>query len=153
MTPKFITPCYVRVDDAEQREKVYKKLKAIGRDLYRTTKSEYIFCFNNFLGVGLASSLYGKGIRGVAGRAELCRDNVIDCGTNAKLFLALAGMRSDTDNRQYYICTKDYIDACDCISCNKGYIKIGDWETCCSNMSHNWRIASAAEIVEHFKQK
>lgn len=90
----------MRVDDAQQRKEVCEKLVKldyIAINMAESIDSNYIFAFD-----GWVSRLYGKGFRGEQGRKELESSGFIDCGTNEALFLALAGMRSDTDSRQFF---------------------------------------------------
>ena len=40
--------------------------------------------------------------------SELNRDGAYDCGENENLFLSLAGMRDDTDEKQYFVLDRPF---------------------------------------------
>lgn len=75
----------------------------------------------------------------------------IDCGTNEKMFLALAAMRDDSDYMQWFICDDGesmfQVDKPD-MSVEKYIHEYMDgWNT------DGYRKATAKEIVEHFSNK
>lgn len=71
-------------------------------------------------------------------------DSFIDCGTNEKLFLAIAALRDDTDRKQWF---------------TDGY----HWEICPDEVAYinAWidrygyspHKATVEELIEHFKEK
>jgi hypothetical protein len=79
-------------------------------------------------------------------------ENIIDCGINEELFLALAALRDDTDKNQWFICKEEYLGN------NLRVVPVGEWQ---KNMSMDkltyslkklWRKATVKEIIEHFSQ-
>ena len=75
----------------------------------------------------------------------------IDCGTNEKMFLAIAAMRDDSDYMQWFICDDGesmfQVDKPD-MSVEKYIHEYMDgWNT------DGYRKATAKEIVEHFSNK
>lgn len=67
----------------------------------------------------------------------------IDCGTNEELFLAIAALRDDTSNNQYWIFDEDFY------KWNKGDFIIGRFGRC----SCYCHVATVEELIEHFKEK
>lgn len=139
MTPKFTTPCYVRVDDKDKRNEVYKELTNFGLKQnpltkkigYSTiiTKDDYYF--------------------DVADGCILPDQIAIDCGTNTELFLALAGMRSDTDKGQWFVVDEP-------ISIGTQMLSIGAMFNLAEDKFNNSIKAhrsTATEIINHHKQK
>lgn len=139
----FIQPCFIRKNAPELRKRLeelgYLSPSEIWYDenfaictIYRDNKGEY-FTFkidNDFERIIVPSYPY------------------IDCGDNEELFLALAGLRDDTDKNQYWICDKvsislgksyypdDYI-----------YYQYDDFFD-----KQNWHKATVEELIKHFKK-
>ena len=67
----------------------------------------------------------------------------IDCGTNEELFLAIAALRDDTSNNQYWIFDEDFY------KWKKGDFIIGRFGSC----SCYCHVATVEELIEHFKEK
>lgn len=94
----FTTPCFVRVEDPEERKKLIEWLEEIG------------YIFNDcFIGArDCAVSKYLKNFYVIAGDPHISRmckaldakpeyGNYIDAGTNVDLFRALAAMNDEND--------------------------------------------------------
>lgn len=133
MTTQFTTPCYVRVDDKNKRKEICEKLEPIGYKI----KVDYT---NDINPIVVASKL---GILYDASRFKGLPD-FIDCGTNTDLFLALAGMRSNTDYMQWFTDGTHWYKN---ISQKK---EIGGKFIIDGYLCHK---ATAAEIIGHFKQQ
>lgn len=73
----FLTPCFVRVEDAAERKKLIEWLKGIGNDLYST--------HDGFVNSNLFSS------------------NPFYCDNNVDLFKALAAMNDENDREQWFV--------------------------------------------------
>lgn len=96
MEKKFKTACYVQVDDIKDRETLKVKLQDLGYDVCPcvTMGGEPYNCptfvFNT-----------------LDGYIHICDENdfenEVNCETNIDLFLALAGMREDTDKGQWFM--------------------------------------------------
>lgn len=132
MTPQFITPCYVRVDDPIERQEICEKLHLIGYKHLWDSNEQFksaIYADTDDLVVRMLRNADGLGI---------------DCGTNTDLFLALAGMRSDTDYMQWFTDGKHWYKN---ISQKK---EIGGEFIIDGYLCHK---ATAQEIIEHFNKK
>lgn len=124
---KFTTPCFIRKNTTDLQD----KLKDLGYFNHPTMinvdpSSQYLFCNRGFFAgfpIGYQEEI----------------DRAIDCGTNEKLFLAIAGLRSDTDKHQWFISPEGTWVY------NKGYEDI-------SEVSLKWRKAQIEEIIEYFKE-
>ena len=78
------------------------------------------------------------------------KEDVIDCGDNEELFLAIAAMRDDTDYMQWFVLDEP-----------QQWVNIGRWtnvgDMFIVTTEHNqsdWKChkASVEEIIEHFKK-
>ena len=67
--------------------------------------------------------------------------SVIDCGTNEELFLAIAAIRDDTSDNQYWVFDEDFH------KWKKGDFVIGRFGRC----SCYCHVATVEELFEHFK--
>ena len=95
----FTTPCFIRKNNSELRN----KLKELG------------YHCNPYLGWNnLYTSIFG--IRSVYSTSDDInvfskKIDIIDCGTNEELFLAIAALRDDTDNNQWFVMDVEiYVD-------------------------------------------
>ena len=79
----FTTPCFVRVEDASEREKLIEWLKRIGNDIYST--------HDGFVNSNIFSS------------------NPFYCGSNIELFKSLAAMNNENDIEQWFIDKNGFI--------------------------------------------
>lgn len=141
----FIQPCFIRKNTAELRRKLeslgYKKGDyplPVGReDVYDRDIHLYenSYHFRD-------STLYGI-------------TNNIDCGTNEELFLALAALRDDSNENQWFIAQNTMWDE----NYNGEitvYYEEGEWllwnyYSFMEDMPSNFRKATVNEIIEHFK--
>jgi hypothetical protein len=80
------------------------------------------------------------------------KEDVIDCGDNEELFLAIAALRDDTDYMQWFICQEEYIS-----THTMDFVKVGTWQL---NTQHYkltyglkrlWRKSTVEELISHFK--
>ena len=130
----FTQNCYIKKNTKELRD----KLKALGYKLnHGKTWGKYLVCFK---------------INGT----EECRfvatpeydlknmpdfKNAIDCGTNEELFLAIAALRDDSDNLQWFTDGNGYWQLC-----------IGKFRY--PNIAYEKvHKATVEELIEHFKDK
>lgn len=83
-------------------------------------------------------------------------DSFIDCGTNENLFLAIAALRDDTNENQWFTNGEEwaYHPKTECCSpCNTVYITLAfDSIPEDTNMG-NYHKATVEELIEHFKGK
>lgn len=130
---RFTTPCFVRVEDAEERKELMDWLSQLGydiRDVYWNRCIRIVRCWTSPKGIG----------RAVGYPCKQVRKTDIDCGHDVKLFKALAAMNDENDREQWF------------------YDDNGLWEKCDNDlptryMQMNGHKATAEEIIEHFKNK
>lgn len=82
------------------------------------------------------------------------REDVIDCGDNEELFLAVAALRDDTDKHQWFIynsmdCTIEQLRTIEWVKCTED--KIEDMMSY-DSMYLNCKKATIEELIEHFKK-
>ena len=142
----FTTPCFVRVEDPEEREKLIEWLEGTG------------YIFNDcFIGArDCAVSKYLKQFYAIAGDPHISRmckaldskpeyGNYIDAGTSVDLFRALAAMNDENDREQWFVVDDGFEEE---MVCSKSEV---DYDYILSCYDH--RKATAEEIVEYFKKK
>lgn len=83
---------------------------------------------------------------------EVAKKGRIDCGTNEKLFLALAALRDDTDYMQYFVCGGSFV-LCDRDSWLDMYSVLHSGNKYTIDELDNAHIATVEELIEHFKDK
>ena len=122
----FTTPCFLRKNTPELR----KKLGELG---YKVSNEAHIN--DNFL------TIDNNEVFGIEEpyTPEEC-NGYIHCGTNEKLFLAIAALRDDTDKYQWFISPEGVWVY------NKDYDSILE-------VSLKWHKATVNELIEHFKEK
>ena len=70
----------------------------------------------------------------------------VDCGTNEELFLAIAALRDDRDDNQWFT------DGNDWFLCR--YLKVGmHYQDMPEILFEKWYKATVEELIEHFKEK
>lgn len=102
----FTTPCFIRKNTEELR----KKLEELGYTLIPngyaewnipTKECTYLFCDVDVYQDSLISFYMGR----------MCKPNGLYCGENEALFLAIAALRDDTDNNQWFVMDVEiYVD-------------------------------------------
>ena len=148
----FIQPCFIRKNTSELR----KKLEELGyKPSYPIFQYPEVFkhiAACNFFG----SKYYGVSDDEVSHHGEI-KDTIknrgmIDCGTNEELFLALAALRDETDEKQWFIMdVEEYVN-----------INQGDWFIATDRNGGKHigtqinpmycHKATVEEIMEHFKK-
>jgi len=88
---------------------------------------------------------------------DVRKTNYIDCGTNEELFLAIAALRDDTNENQWFICDVNHWDRLDNGEATV-YAEIGEWIFCKSNdddcaRDNHYHKATVEELIAHFKGK
>lgn len=126
----FTTPCFIKKNTPILRERLeqlgYHKHPSCFAD-----KPNVLFVNRGFYSpfpIGYAEEL----------------DNMVDCGTNEDLFLAIAALRYDTSANQYWVFDQDFPP-----NYKKGDFTIGRFSRC----SCYCHVATAKELIEHFKEK
>lgn len=154
MKPQFTTPCYVRIDDAQQRKEVCEKLGKYGYDVFKAINHpvEDMIFTNLFFADGSYTNEPAYAIWKNSMVVSELRSTHIDCGTNEALFLELAAMRSDTYANQLMMCESRYTDPkLDYSIVEPGtIIRFGDFDEYAKAFYHR---ATAQEIIQWHKQK
>ena len=136
MTPRFTTPCFIRKNTPELRNRL-EELGYIAMESCYDTDDDYLQC--NYVADGdiIMFGYYVSFSDGHLDDDECIGDNGIDCGANEQMFLALAALRDDSDFMQWF---------------TDGTL----WE--CGEKPSRYMMmeghkATADEIVENFKNK
>lgn len=151
---KFRTPCFVRVEDMEKRKELTEWLKGIG---YYVCSCCLFEGWNTLHCRGIDRLKIAYEVHGICDYDEETRysidqfkaENVakghpaIDCGENIELFKALAAMNDENDYMQLFINKSNRYRR---VLCNTQRLFDAVAKEC------DWRKATAAEIVEHFKK-
>ena len=131
----FTTPCFIRKNTANIRN----RLKELGYYC-----NPYLGWNNLFTCVFGVNSVYSLDDYDTNGLKEI--GDIIDCGTNEELFLAIAALRDDTDKYQWF-------------TDGDLWFKCGD-EVCNENIEYylnkygrKIHKATVNELIEHFKIK
>ena len=132
---KFTTPCFVRVDNAEERQELLKWAIEIGyHHIWEPGEHRYgsfVICDEDCVGKAILPE-------------DFADCDFVDCGTNVELFKALAAMNDENTSEQWLV--NDLGIWIKCAADLFGYTK-GEY-----NVTH-LRKATSEEIVEHFKNK
>ena len=145
----FTTPCFIRKNTPELRKKLEKlgyKSRTISNNdkLCLATTANNVYAKHTIITNEMFDSVDPHRTWNCAGR--------IDCGTNEELFLAIAALRDDTDDSQWFVYPPENIwFICDDDDINYARENIRDsvqaaWFHC----SHK---ATVEELIEHFKGK
>lgn len=79
-------------------------------------------------------------------------DSFIDCGTNEKLFLAIAALRDDTDDSQWFVYPPEnswFI----CVDDDINYARENIKDSVQAAWFHCSHKATVEELIKHFKEK
>lgn len=143
----FTTPCFIRKNTANIRN----RLKELG--YYCNPYLGWHNLYTSIFGVTSVCSMDDDDINALS--EEI--DSLIDCGTNEELFLAIAALRNDTNENQWFICDVNHWDRSDNGEATV-YAEIGEWIFCKSNdddcaRDNHYHKATVEELIEHFKGK
>jgi hypothetical protein len=137
----FTTPAFIRKNTPELR----KKLKELGYKLIFSVRYAYtdvIYAHNDYV--------YGDIPK------NYTENGVVDCGTNESLFLAIAALRDDTNENQWFTNGEEwaYHPKTECCSpCTTIYKTLAfDYIPNDVNLYH-YHKATVEELIEHFKGK
>lgn len=132
----FTTPCFVRVEDPAEREKLIEWLDEIGYEYVKPPKEEYsgykVICESSYCGTAHDEQTFAT--------AEY-----IDAGTDVGLFHALAAMNDENDRDQWFVVDDGFQEE---MVCSKSDV---DYDYILSSYDH--RKATADEIVKYFKKR
>ena len=124
----FTEKCFIRKNTKELQD----KLSDIGYNILSSARLQFI---NNILcGNGFCASILTN---------KSNKSDFVDCGKNEELFLAIAALRDDSNEHQWFIWDDDEDE--------------GDkWKLYDGNSNWSWWIfevhkATIEELIEHFK--
>ena len=113
----FTQKCFIRKNTPE----IVNALEQLGYGTLFSARNgygEYLCCYNSIVTGSDGSEINYE---------------FIDCGTNDELFLAIAALRDDSDNMQWFV------DPC-------GYWHYNPYDVC------DLRKATVQELIEHFNK-
>ena len=130
----FIQSCFIRKNTKELRE----KLEKLG----------YKILPNLFGWVGLVTMDIGVCVPAISNK----RSNAIDCGENEELFLAIAALRDDTDDKQLFTDSKKDWCTCEVASFEGKKFSGFSFNYLPDNINYDsYHKATVEELIEHFK--
>ena len=132
----FTTAAFIRRNTPELR----KKLEELGYNCSSLRRDRSCLCTAAYLNV--YHSIHPEWLD----NEDIRKTNDIDCGTNEELFLAIAALRDDTDDNQWFT------DGNDWFLCR--YLKVGmHYQDMPEILFEKWYKATVEELIEHFKEK
>lgn len=142
----FTTPCIIRKNTTKIRD----RLKELDYNC-----NPYLGWHNLYTTIHGYASVYSMNDDDINVLSKKI-DSFIDCGTNEELFLAIAALRDDTDENQWFTNGEEwaYHPKTECCSpCNTVYRTLAfDSIPKDTNMG-NYHKATVEELMEHFKEK
>ena len=145
----FTTPCFIRKNTPELR----KKLEELGYKPFGSVKYEWDtgWGLSTDNRLGEFESFDNNGLENIIKCESPDYEDSIDCGENEELFLALAALRDDKPDYQWFLWEdNDGIYHTELEDSWRKYIPNEKWE--------EWwwfevRKATVEEIIEHFKEE
>ena len=148
----FTTPCFIRKNSPELRKKL-EELGYVKNSPIWTDNCSIIWAYQYPVkGFDTPNYVIANSFDIPFDKHSLLCGEFIDCGTNEELFLAIATLRDDTDDSQWFVYPPENIwFICDDDDINYARENIKDsvqaaWFHC----SHK---ATVEELIEHFKEK
>lgn len=146
----FTTPCFIR----KNTPKLRKKLEKLGYRLFGEELNEDLCIFTS-----PECGLYNIEFFSNIPHPE--ETDSIDCGTNEELFLAIAALRDDTNENQWFIADSPLSVSYDDAVGNDHYFtepkgSVFFWDINWMHatiISGNYHKATVEELIEHFKGK
>ena len=141
----FTTPCFIRKNTPELRE----KLEKLGYRAAQNGHGEWFIPMDElpYLETFPRSKSY-------MGRTGYWCTSVIDCGTNEELFLALAALRDDTDKDQLFTNGEDWCIWREEEAFNSVSVSVVEHYSIPSNPDlASYHKATAKEIIDFFKER
>lgn len=146
----FTTPCFIRKNTPELRKKL-EELGYVKNSPIWTDNCSIIWAYQYPVkGFDTPNYVIANSFDIPFDKHSLLCGEFIDCGTNEELFLAIATLRDDTDDSQWFVYPPENIwFICDDDDINYARENIKDsvqaaWFHC----SHK---ATVKELIEHFK--
>lgn len=142
----FIQPCFIRKNTPELRQ----RLVDLGYNRYPIWMTNWKDDNDVYLAID------GIFYKFPSNLLDDKQDNLIDCGENEEMFLALAALRDDTNENQWFIALNTMCDENYNGEINVYYEKdewlLWNYYTLMEDMPSDFRKATSEEIVEHFKK-
>lgn len=138
----FTTPAFIRKNTANIRN----RLRGLG--YYCNPYIGWNNLYTSIFGFSSVCSMEDNDMNAMSARMG----NIIDCGTNEELFIAIASLRDDTDNNQLFTNGRGdwgiYRD-----NCKEGGLSGMDFFGMPNDfdLSH-YHKATVNELIEHFKK-
>lgn len=147
----FTTAAFIRRNTPELR----KKLEELGCNCSSLRRDRSCLCTAAYLNV--YHSIHPEWLD----NEDIRKTNDIDCGTNEELFLAIAALRDDTDDSQWFVTDSPLSVSYDDTVGNDHYFiepkgSMFFWDINWMNatiISGNFHKATVEELIEHFKGK
>ena len=151
----FTTPCFIRKNTPELRE----KLEKLGYNICPCAVF-YDACWlsinvDTVHGIGYSDETYPhtqeEQLKRFLAKNEISNTPLIDCSDNEAMFLALAALRDDTDKDQWFTDGTDWAIWREDSSFRGKIIAGFEFHYLPSNTNYNkYHKATAEEIIEHF---
>lgn len=138
----FTTPCFIRKNTPELRKKLEKlgyKSRTISNNdkLCLATTANNVYAKYTIITNEMFDSVDPHRTWNCAGR--------IDCRTNEELFIAIAALRDDTDDNQWFTDSKEWFQC--------QYLKVGMYyHDKPEILFEKWHKATVNELIEYFKE-
>ncbi len=130
----FTTPCFIRKNTANIRN----RLRGLG--YYCNPYLGWNNLYTSLFGFSSVCSMEDNDMNAMSARM----DNIIDCGTNEELFIAIASLRDESDIHQWFTDGKEWF------LCQ--YLKVGmHYQDKPEILFEKWHKAAVNELIEHFK--
>lgn len=136
----FTTPCFVRVEDREERKKLIELLKRIGWRFRGIASPE-----KKYVVADAHHQTVTTWVLDEWGAERFENIGYIFCGTNVELFKALAAMNDENDREQWFVVDDGFEEE---MVCSKSEV---DYDYILSCYDH--RKATTEEIISYFKNK
>lgn len=150
LTMGFTTSCFIRKNTPELRN----RLKKLGIRPF--------LCDEELNAIGANIKVYNgrAAVFSCSDSLNNC-DDLIDCGTNEDLFLAITALRDDTDDSQWFVADSPLSVSYDDIVGNDHYFtepkgSVFFWDINWMHatiISGNYHKATVEELIKHFKGK
>lgn len=155
----FTTAVFIRRNTPELRKKLEELGYSHGKPECYTddddNKYDFIICYNGKF------YLLSQNNHVIRNGHPLKKYGSINCETNEELFLAIAALRDDTDENQWFVADSPLSVSYDDIVGNDHYFtepkgSVFFWDMNWMHatiISGNYHKANVAELIEHFKEK
>ena len=152
----FTTPCFIRKNTPELRKKL-EELGYVKNSPIWTNNCSIIWAYQYPVkGFDTPNYVIANSFDIPFDKHSLLCGEFIDCGTNEELFLAIAALRDDTDENQWFTDGKDWayrLRPSYCAPCVTIYKTLAFDHIPEDFKMENYHKATVEELIEHFKEK